>query len=126
MFRPMALAVMLAIGGALGLALTLMPALCSWFLAGKISERDSWLVRLTKALYAPLLAAAFRGRWLVALFAVGLFAGAGWVFTRLGAEFIPQLDEGSISIQMIRGTSVGISARNRKACACSANVRCFG
>jgi cobalt-zinc-cadmium resistance protein CzcA len=44
------------------------------------------------------------------LAAVVLFAGAGWLFIRLGAEFIPQLDEGSISIQMIRGTSIGLDA----------------
>jgi cobalt-zinc-cadmium resistance protein CzcA len=110
MFKPMAIAVMLAIGGALALALTLMPALCSWFLAGKISESDGWLVRVTKAIYRPLLAGAFRLRWLVVFAAVVMFAGAGWLFTRLGAEFIPQLDEGSISIQMIRGTSIGLDA----------------
>jgi cobalt-zinc-cadmium resistance protein CzcA len=110
MFKPMAIAVMLAIGGALALALTLMPALCSWFLSGKISESDGWLVRVTKSIYRPLLAAAFRLRWLVVLAALAMFAGAGWLFTKLGAEFIPQLDEGSISIQMIRGTSIGLDA----------------
>ncbi len=110
MFRPMALAVMLAIGGALGLALTLMPALCSWFLRGKISEREGWLVRGAKAIYAPILHGALRVRWLVVAAAVLLFAAAGWVFHRLGAEFIPQLDEGAITIQMIRGNSVGLAA----------------
>lgn len=110
MFKPMAVAVMLAIGGALALALTLMPALCSWFIAGRIRETDGWLVRATTAVYRPLLAAAFRVRWLVVAIAVLLFAGAGWIFNRLGAEFIPQLDEGSLSIQMIRGTSIGLDA----------------
>ncbi|HEX2862510.1 MAG TPA: CusA/CzcA family heavy metal efflux RND transporter [Lacunisphaera sp.] len=108
MFRPMALAVMLALGGALALALTLMPALCSWFLRGGLTERDSWLVRAAKALYTPLLAIAFRLRWLVAGIALLLFAGSAWLFTRLGAEFIPQLDEGALSIQMIRGNSVAL------------------
>jgi cobalt-zinc-cadmium resistance protein CzcA len=110
MFKPMAIAVMLAIGGALALALTLMPAFCSWFLSGRIRESDGWLVRATKAIYGPLLAAAFRGRWVVVGMAILLFGGAGWLFTRLGAEFIPQLDEGAISIQMIRGTSIGLEA----------------
>lgn len=110
MFKPMAIAVMLALGGALALALTLMPALCAWFLSGRINESDGWLVRATKALYRPLLAGAFRVRWLVLLVALALFGGAAWLFTRLGAEFIPQLDEGSISIQMIRGASVGLEA----------------
>ena len=108
MFRPMAFAVMLALGAALVLALTLMPALCAWFLKGHLAERDGWLVRAAKAVYTPLLAAAFRLRWLVAGLALLLFAGSAWLFTRLGAEFIPQLDEGSVSIQMIRGNSVAL------------------
>src|SRR6185436_1325751 len=65
MFKPMALTVMLAIGGSLVLALTLMPVLCSWFLGGKLSEKDGWLVRVAKSAYAPVLAATLRLRWLV-------------------------------------------------------------
>jgi cobalt-zinc-cadmium resistance protein CzcA len=110
MFRPMALAVMLALGGALALALTLMPVLCAQFLSGKLSERESWLVRAVKALYTPLLGRALRARGLVVAGALLLVAGAGWQFTRLGAEFIPQLDEGAIALQMIRGNSVGLDA----------------
>ncbi len=110
MFKPMALAVMLALGGSLVLALTLMPVLCSWFLRGKLSEQDGWLVRGAKAAYAPVLRGALRARWLVVVLAVLLFAGSGWVFARLGAEFIPQLDEGALSIQMVRGNSVGLEA----------------
>ncbi|HRI81184.1 MAG TPA: CusA/CzcA family heavy metal efflux RND transporter [Opitutaceae bacterium] len=108
MFRPMAVAVMFALVGALVLALTLMPALCSWFLRGNISEKDNWIVRGTKALYTPLLAWALRMRWVVVAAALALFAVSGWIFTKLGAEFIPQLDEGSMSIQMIRGNSVAL------------------
>jgi cobalt-zinc-cadmium resistance protein CzcA len=109
MFRPMAIAVMLALAGALGLALTLMPVLSSWFLRGRIEEKDGLLVRGAKALYTPLLAAALRFRWLVVAAALLLVAGSGWLFTRLGAEFIPQLDEGALSIQMIRGNSVALA-----------------
>jgi cobalt-zinc-cadmium resistance protein CzcA len=109
MFRPMAIAVMFALVGALVLALTLMPALCSGFLSGNISEKDNWIVRVAKALYTPLLAWALRLRWLVAMAAIALFAVTGWLFTKLGAEFIPQLDEGSMAIQMIRGNSVALS-----------------
>jgi cobalt-zinc-cadmium resistance protein CzcA len=110
MFRPMALAVMLALGGALALALTLMPVLCTWLLGGRLSEKEGWFVRAAKAVYAPLLAGALRGRWLVVGAALLLFAGSAWLFTRLGAEFIPQLDEGSVALQMIRGNSVGLDA----------------
>ena len=65
MFRPMAFTVIFALVGSLVLALTLMPVLCSYFLRGKIREEDNWLVRFLKAFYTPLLAFAFRFRWLV-------------------------------------------------------------
>lgn len=110
MFRPMAWTVIFALVGSLVLALTLMPALCSWFLRGKIREEDNWLVRIFKALYTPLLAFALRFRWLVVGSAVLLFASSLWVFTRLGAEFIPQLDEGTMLLQFIRSSSAGLDA----------------
>jgi cobalt-zinc-cadmium resistance protein CzcA len=109
MFRPMALAVMLALAGSLLLALTLMPALSSWFLIGRIQEKDGWPVRVAKTAYRPLLDWALRLRWLVVIGALALFGGSVWLFTNLGAEFIPQLDEGSVTIQMIRGNSVGLA-----------------
>lgn len=110
MFRPMAMTVMLALTGALLLAVTLMPVLSSWFLSGRIRETDGLLVRGAKAVYAPLLAAALRFRWVVVALGLLLFTGAGWVFSRLGSEFIPQLDEGALSIQMIRGNSVNLGS----------------
>ena len=110
MFRPMALSVMLALAGALLLALTLMPVLSAWLLHRRIREDDGWLVRAAKAVYSPLLRRAFAARGLIVMAALLLFAGAGALFQRLGAEFIPQLDEGAISIQMIRGNSVGLDA----------------
>ncbi len=107
MFHPMALTVMLALGGALVLALTLMPALCALVLRGRIQEEDNLPIRLAKRLYAPVLAAALRLRWLVVGGAVALFAGSLWVFTHLGAEFTPKLDEGSITAMLYK--PVGMS-----------------
>ncbi|MCI0539430.1 MAG: CusA/CzcA family heavy metal efflux RND transporter [Verrucomicrobiales bacterium] len=110
MFRPMALTVIFALGGSLVLALTLMPVLCSYFLRGKIKEEDNWFVRFFKAVYTPLLAFALRFRWLIVGAAVQLFASSLWIFTRLGAEFIPQLDEGTMLVQFIRSSSAGLGA----------------
>ena len=73
MFRPMALTVIFALTGSLVLALTLMPVLCSWFLAGKVREHDNWVVRLFKAVYAPLLVWALRFKAIVVGAAVILF-----------------------------------------------------
>ena len=108
MFQPMALTVMLALGGALVLSLTLIPALCAWLLRGKISEDDNVIIRYAKSLYAPTLHVALRLRWLVATAAIALFAGSLWVFTHLGAEFVPKLDEGSITAMLYKPVGMSI------------------
>src|SRR5213596_2267703 len=107
MFHPMALAVMLALTGALLLTLTLMPVLCSFLLGGKIHEGDNRLMRMVKQLYEPSVNSALRHRWLVVAGAVALLAGSLWLFTRLGAEFVPKLDEGSITSMLYK--PVGMS-----------------
>lgn len=109
MFRPMAFTVVLALLGALLLALTLVPVLCSFFMTAKVSEKENFLMRAAKRAYAPILAFSLRLRWLMAGLAIAIFAVAAVVFTRLGAEFIPQLDEGSLAAQMIRTTSIGLA-----------------
>jgi cobalt-zinc-cadmium resistance protein CzcA len=110
MFKPMALVVMLALGASLVLALTLMPVLCSFLLGGKIEEKDNWLVTLTKRVYTPLLHFGLRFRWLVVAAMLALLGSSAWTFSKLGAEFIPQLDEGDFAFQLIRSSSVSLSS----------------
>lgn len=110
MFRPMAITVILALMGSLILALTLMPALASYFLGGNIHEKDSWLVAVAKKGYMRLLTFALRSRRFMMGIGIGLFILAMFTFGRLGAEFVPQLDEGSFATHMIRTTSIGINA----------------
>jgi cobalt-zinc-cadmium resistance protein CzcA len=108
MFHPMALTVMLALGGALLLALTLMPVLCSFVLRGKIQEGDNLVIRFIKRVYEPTLNFSLRRRWLVVSGAVVLFAGSLWLFNRLGAEFVPKLDEGSITAMLYKPVGMSI------------------
>jgi cobalt-zinc-cadmium resistance protein CzcA len=110
MFHPMAYTVLFALAGALLLALTLMPVLCTYLLSGKVQERDSRLVSLFRRLYTPILNYSLRRRPVVVAISVGIFASSMFVFTRLGAEFIPQLNEGAVTIQFIRSTSLGLDA----------------
>ncbi len=110
MFKPMAITVIFALVGSMALALTLMPALCSYLLGGNIQEKDSFLVNWAKIIYAPILRFALAFRWVVTSAALALFILAVIVFNRLGAEFVPQLDEGSFATHMIRTTSIGIDA----------------
>jgi len=107
MFHPMALTVMLALTGALILALTLMPVLCSFLLRGRIREGDNFIIRVLKAIYEPSLRLALALRWIVVLAAIVVFAGSIWLFNHLGAEFVPKLDEGSITAMLYK--PVGMS-----------------
>jgi heavy metal efflux system protein len=107
MFHPMALTVMLALTGALILALTLMPVLCSFLLRGRIREGDNFIIRALKGIYAPILRLALSLRWIVVLAAIAVFAWSIWLFNHLGAEFVPKLDEGSITAMLYK--PVGMS-----------------
>lgn len=108
MFKPMAFTVVFALVGALILALTVIPVLCSFFMTKRIREEDNFVIRLAKRIYAPVLDFGLRMRWVVVGAAIAIFGLSLWVFQRLGAEFIPQLDEGSLAAQMIRTTSIGL------------------
>src|SRR6266487_4344106 len=110
MFHPMALTVMLALGGSLVLALTLMPALCSFFLRRNIAERENAIIRAIKRIYSPILRLSLRLRWLVVLAAAALFGLAILIFTRLGADFIPKLDEGAFTMMVYRAASISVDA----------------
>jgi len=108
MFHPMALTVMMALGGSLVLALTLMPALSSLLLRGNIAERDNLIIRMMKRIYAPILQLSLRVWWLVLFGAMALFALALVIFTRLGADFIPKLDEGTFTMMVYRTSSISL------------------
>lgn len=110
MFKPMAFTVVFALVGALLLALTLVPVLCTFFLTGRVRERENVFLVFAKRLYAPVLQFSLRRGGLLVLLALGLLASAVAAFRQLGAEFIPQLDEGSAAIQMIRTSSIGLGA----------------
>jgi cobalt-zinc-cadmium resistance protein CzcA len=108
MFTPMALTVLMALAGASILSLTFVPAAVALFVSGKVSEHENWLIRGARRIYAPLLAASIRNRFGVAAIAALLVAVCGIAASRMGAEFIPSLDEGDVSFEAIRipGTSL--------------------
>ncbi len=110
MFHPMAITVMLALTGALLLALTLMPVLCSFLLRGKVSEGDNFFMRVMKAGYKPVLDLALKLRWFVAPTAIALCVGSVWLFNHLGAEFVPKLDEGSITSMLYKPVGMSMEA----------------
>jgi cobalt-zinc-cadmium resistance protein CzcA len=116
MFKPMAVTVALALGGALAFSLTAFPALASFVLkparadghglSGRAFEAAGRLYRraLDRVLAkpAPTFAAA-----------VVLLMGAGLLARTLGAEFVPRLDEGELSLDVKRLPSISISEAQR-------------
>ena len=109
MFRPMALTVIFALLASLVLTLVLMPVLASFTLRGRVSEHDSRAIGFIRRHYAPLLARTERHPWPAIGIALALLAGSGVVATRLGAEFIPRLDEGALAVTITKLPSIGLS-----------------
>lgn len=116
MFRPMAITVMMALGGALVLAVTLMPALCAFLLGGRLSEKENFFLRGCKAIYAPVLGMALKFRYLVFLAGIGICVYAVLVFGRLGAEFVPQLNEGSFTAMVYKTASASLETSLEMEC----------
>ncbi|MEH2491172.1 efflux RND transporter permease subunit [Bradyrhizobium sp. AZCC 2230] len=108
MFTPMALTVLMALAGASVLTLTFVPAAVAILVTGSVSERENVLMRAARSLYRPLLDGAIRHRLEVAVVAVLLIGLCAIAATSMGGEFIPSLDEGDISMEVLRipGTSL--------------------
>jgi heavy metal efflux system protein len=107
-FHPMAITVVLALTAALILSLTLVPAAVAQFVTGKVEEKENWLMRGLGNGYRPLLNRALDWPKTAVALAILLVAIAGFGATRLGSEFIPDLDEGDIAMHALRipGTSL--------------------
>jgi cobalt-zinc-cadmium resistance protein CzcA len=114
LFRPMALTVIFALAGSMVLSLTLMPVLASLLLPRRINAREPLLMRLVKWVYAPILQFSMRYRVAVLVFALCvLLVAFGLIAPNLGSEFVPQLSEGAIVINVVRlaGTDLKESIR---------------
>ena len=108
MFHPMAITVVMALTAALILSLTFVPAAVALFVTGKVEEKESRLMLWARKVYAPALDSALKLRTAFVAGAVVLVAIAGFASTRMGSEFVPNLDEGDIAMHALRipGTSL--------------------
>lgn len=97
MFRPMGLTVILALVGALILSATLIPALCAYFLKAD-EERENPIIKWLQARYLPVVRWSVKQRVPVILGASVFFLLTLSLFPRLGSEFLPELDEGAVTI----------------------------
>ncbi len=108
MFRPMALTFSFAVLGAMILCLTYIPMVTALFLGHKTSGKKNFFEKLSRKImtgiagaYDPLIRRALKHWKWVLTFAVVFLLVAGFTFTRMGAVFIPNLDEGDIAMQAL-------------------------
>lgn len=110
MFRPMALTVVYALLGSMILSFTLVPVLLSFVLSEKKEEHVPFVIRVLTRPYRWILDWALRHPWPVVLSALVPLVISVIVASNLGAVFLPELDEGSLALQVIRIPSVSLTS----------------
>jgi len=109
MFRPMASTVLLALVASLFLSFTLVPVLSYYFLGRRVKERRTWIFRSAQRIYRPVLNLTLRRPVLTFSAALLVFGVSLALAPRLGAVFVPRLDEGAFSLLDLRLPSVSLS-----------------
>jgi cobalt-zinc-cadmium resistance protein CzcA len=108
MFIPMAATFCFALGAAFLFSFTTIPAIAATFLSGKAQEKKPWVMSAIERLYLPTIKIALKRKYTVVCGGIFAIAFGVFLFSRLGADFLPQLDEGSIAIQFVRPTNISI------------------
>ncbi|MGD8712628.1 MAG: CusA/CzcA family heavy metal efflux RND transporter, partial [Thiohalophilus sp.] len=111
MFEPMAFTVVTALFSALILSLTAVPAAVALFVRGPINEEENRLMRGLRRGYEPVLKLALNNKLTVVIIAIALIGMTGLQASRMGSEFVPNLDEGDVAMHALRipGTSLSQS-----------------
>ncbi len=112
-FEPMAYTIVSALMGSLLFSLILIPLLSYLLLKKGVREHDTIIVRLLKRIYRPALAVAFRYRRTVLLLSCGIFVATLFLVPKLGTEFLPELNEGNIWINVMLDPSISLSESQR-------------
>jgi len=122
MFRPMAAAILLLLLSSLLLTLLLVPALCAVALGSSASISEPRFLEAMRKGYEKLFAVCRRHRaWLLSIVAV-LGALAIWQARRLGADFMPALDEGWLVVEVERDPGLSLAASLPTELACERAV----
>lgn len=108
MFHPMAMTVVIALSAAMLLSITFVPAAIAMMFKGPVVEKENRAFDATKNLYGRLLRKAIAKRGAVVAAALVLLVVCAGLASRLGSEFVPNLDEGDIAMHALRipGTSL--------------------
>ena len=108
MFVPMAATFCFALLAAFLFSFSVIPALAAAFLPGRLSLEETRVMKWAKDLYEPFLNRALKLQKFVILAGVSAIALGVGIFLSLGANFLPQLDEGSIAVQFVRPTNASL------------------
>jgi len=108
MFHPMAQTVVMALIAALFLSVTFVPAGVALLFRGPVKEKHNIILSAARSGYEPLLRFALKARVVFLAAAVVLVLACGWLATKLGSEFIPNLDEGDVAIEAVRAVSMSL------------------
>lgn len=116
MFHPMAITVVIALVGSMLLSITFVPAAIALMFKGPILEKENIIMKTSKSVYKPVLSFVLKARWFVVISAFSLVIFAGVMGSKLGSEFVPNLDEGDIAMHALRipGTSLSQSVEMQK------------
>ncbi|HUX72707.1 MAG TPA: CusA/CzcA family heavy metal efflux RND transporter [Steroidobacteraceae bacterium] len=99
LFKPMADTMVFALVGSLIVTLTLLPVLCSWFMRNGVRERRNAIFEASKSYYAKGLDFCLARPWATMIASGVLLAGSLLLIPRVGAEFMPHLDEGALWVR---------------------------
>lgn len=114
LFHPLAFTKTFAMVGATLLGVTLVPVLCTWLVRGPFhSEDNNLIMRFLLRLYRPALAWALDHGRTVVLAALALLAFTVFLATRIGSEFMPPLNEGSLLLMPVLLPSTSLTEVNR-------------
>lgn len=108
LFQPMAISIVLAMLASLAVALTVIPALSSYFFRGAVHHRDNLLLRFLESSYRRVLTWALVHRKTIVGTAAALFIGALALVPLLGTEFVPILEEGTLGMRITLAPSVNM------------------
>jgi cobalt-zinc-cadmium resistance protein CzcA len=124
MFRPMALTMLFSMGASLLVAVTVVPPLASLLVSRRLQRpEENPMLRFMLRLYRPSLDFALRHRLPLAAVSGAFLLLTLFLLTRLGTEFLPPLDEGSIAINLVRLPSASLDSSRRQAEALESELR---
>lgn len=125
MFEPMALTVIYALIAAFALSVTFVPAMIALFVTKTSHSAENWVTKAGNAVYLPLLKQTLRIPAVPVLSTLAIVAASGYLFTTLGQEFVPTLDEKDIALHAVRIPSTSLTQSTEMQCAVEKTLTSF-